>query len=596
MALENLQSVFNDLSKNIKDDFGGPHGQGVHGGLTNEFPSTPHYEHSVFGNISENISIGDELEDNSTAGKITLDDSGTVDYTPLVGQGTGLFGGINTFSQLLDDNINKRKFDTSPLGKNQQLGLGAYTFDTLYNTDHTAVINRPVIDTGKKDHEGNSIYINTGRVGAGDLSKLNIKGYSDSFRDGLLGGKEPYIVNEIGSKTNSIGNNRDLIPFTAALEDVSRLAKFYTSPAGLAFTTKENITNYAIGSVPNNNPLPRMFGYRDPFAKDLNTSSKLLVPPVNNPVQGNTGFLNFTNQFRDLGSQIASLRKPFTVEYSKRHTLSLPYGFLGDNFRKIKFTNPITGDEDEDRDILDRPFFKKPRFLGLGQGPGNRKLNNGSGYANTDSVSDSGVIKSVGTDALGNEAVPEDFPLASTVSVQDGDFYVRIRDLRDNTYIYFRGYVTGITENVSPSFTPINYIGRSEPVYMYERAERDLSFNLRVYPANITQQDKMYEKIEKLTSLAYPEYLPETNNNSLVRMKAPFTELYMAHIGSRVTGQFGFIKSITYTVNETGDWDALDKLPRLFDIAISYQILHRKSPSINTKFYRANTNPVEDFF
>ena len=75
-------------------------------------------------------------------------------------------------------------------------------------------------------------------------------------------------------------------------------------------------------------------------------------------------------------------------------------------------------------------------------------------------------------------------------------------------------------------------------------------------------------------------------------MKAPFTELYMAHIGSRVSGQFGFIKSITYTVNETGDWDALDKLPRLFDIAISYQILHRKPPSINTKFYRANTNPV----
>ena len=76
-----------------------------------------------------------------------------------------------------------------------------------------------------------------------------------------------------------------------------------------------------------------------------------------------------------------------------------------------------------------------------------------------------------------------------------------------------------------------------------------MSFNLRVYPANITQQDKMYEKIEKLTSLAYPKYLPETDNNSLVRMKAPFTELHMAHIGSRNKGQFGFIKSISYTVN-----------------------------------------------
>ena len=112
-----------------------------------------------------------------------------------------------------------------------------------------------------------------------------------------------------------------------------------------------------------------------------------------------------------------------------------------------------------------------------------------------------------------------------------------------------------------------------------------MSFNLRVYPANIEQQDRMYEKLEKLTSLAYPAYLPESDESSLVRMKAPFTELYMAHIGSKAKGQFGFIKSISYTVNESGDWDALDAIPRLFDIAIGYQILHRKPPSIKTKFY-----------
>ena len=114
-----------------------------------------------------------------------------------------------------------------------------------------------------------------------------------------------------------------------------------------------------------------------------------------------------------------------------------------------------------------------------------------------------------------------------------------------------------------------------------------MSFNLRVYPANIEQQDRMYEKLERLTSLAYPSYLPESNDSSLLRMKAPFTELYMAHIGSKAKGQFGFIKSISYTVNESGDWDALDALPRLFDIALSYQILNRKPPSIDTKFYRA---------
>ena len=106
----------------------------------------------------------------------------------------------------------------------------------------------------------------------------------------------------------------------------------------------------------------------------------------------------------------------------------------------------------------------------------------------------------------------------------------------------------------------------------------------------------MYEKIDYLTSLAYPKYLggefdPWTGIKTSVRMQPPFTELYMAHIGSRKKGQFGFIKSISYTVNETGDWDALQALPRLFDIAISYQILNKKPPSMSD-----DGTPIGNFY
>ena len=64
----------------------------------------------------------------------------------------------------------------------------------------------------------------------------------------------------------------------------------------------------------------------------------------------------------------------------------------------------------------------------------------------------------------------------------------------------------------------------------------------------------------------------------------------MAHIGSRAKGQFGFIKSLSYTVNEAGDWDVDTNLPRLIDVAISYQILgdgtrSRRTPSKFTTFY-----------
>ena len=212
------------------------------------------------------------------------------------------------------------------------------------------------------------------------------------------------------------------------------------------------------------------------------------------------------------------------------------------------------------------PVIGRPTpFIDLAKGPGETNY--------IDLVS----LQPVSTAEVDDQIAPE----------KRGDFYVKIKDLRNGNIIYFRGYVTGITENVSPSFSSANYIGRSEPVYMYERAERDISFSLKVYPANFTEQKIMYDKMDKLTSLAYPEYAQDVDNDSLTRMKPPFTELYMAHIGKRDRGQFGFIKSISYTVNEQGDWDALRVLPRYFDMAISYQILSKKPPALGDNFYGA---------
>ena len=211
------------------------------------------------------------------------------------------------------------------------------------------------------------------------------------------------------------------------------------------------------------------------------------------------------------------------------------------------------------------PVIGKPSpFFDLSRGPGETNY--------LDFVSSQPVSKTEVDDTIAPET--------------KGDFYVKIKDLRDNKLLYFRGFVTGITENVSPSWSPTNYIGRSEPVYMYERAERDLSFNLRVYPANHLEFMVMYDKLEKLTSLAYPAYAFDESFDGQTRMKPPFTELYMAHIGTRKEGQFGFIKSISYTVPGESDWDALRVLPRLFDINISYQILSKKPPSMNSNFYK----------
>ena len=45
--------------------------------------------------------------------------------------------------------------------------------------------------------------------------------------------------------------------------------------------------------------------------------------------------------------------------------------------------------------------------------------------------------------------------------------------------IWFRAYLSGITDSISPNWESSTYIGRSEPVYTYTNTEREIGFNLK---------------------------------------------------------------------------------------------------------------------
>ena len=88
--------------------------------------------------------------------------------------------------------------------------------------------------------------------------------------------------------------------------------------------------------------------------------------------------------------------------------------------------------------------IKPSPFFGLGDGqaiPQPYKKNN-------DQISLASLAQSPG--GTGENPLESD----GDSFIRVGDFYVRIKDLRDGQFIYFRGFVTGITENVNPSFTP----------------------------------------------------------------------------------------------------------------------------------------------
>ena len=77
----------------------------------------------------------------------------------------------------------------------------------------------------------------------------------------------------------------------------------------------------------------------------------------------------------------------------------------------------------------------------------------------------------------------------------------------DNSRIQFRGTISGLSENFSPSYSEIKYSGRAEPVYVYDSFKRDISFNFKVYPTSRVEMKPIWKKLERLSTYTMPRYL-----------------------------------------------------------------------------------------
>ena len=194
-------------------------------------------------------------------------------------------------------------------------------------------------------------------------------------------------------------------------------------------------------------------------------------------------------------------------------------------------------------------------------------------------------------------------------NIQEGmPFY--FKDLRDNTYIFFRAYIEGLTENVSPTYAIHNYIGRSEPVYTYERGEREISFTLKLVAQTKSELRSMYAKMDRLTSLCYPQYTSddgEYDDPYGNRMKPPLTKLRYGELyGSPNNELKGYSKSLNYSVDQSSTYetgypspgpgkndgsdrdikrrDREGRVPRHMLVTIGYQVIHAKAPRLSDDF------------
>ena len=160
----------------------------------------------------------------------------------------------------------------------------------------------------------------------------------------------------------------------------------------------------------------------------------------------------------------------------------------------------------------------------------------------------------------------------------------RIRDAVNGNWINFPALVTGITDNSQASYSPINYIGRPEAVYVYQNRTRSVSFNLKVVAFSEEDLEINWVKIDKLKGLTQPEYKPffnegDTETGEETRPVAPY--IYLT-IGDMFINTPGFFESVNITIPDASSWEIIDgkQFPHMCDISLSFTYIGKELPTM----------------
>ena len=133
---------------------------------------------------------------------------------------------------------------------------------------------------------------------------------------------------------------------------------------------------------------------------------------------------------------------------------------------------------------------------------------------------------SVNNDGAGsripNEVVKE---IEDRLDAEYVPFY--IQDLRTNEIISFHAFLSSLSDTITPNFNSTPGYGRMDPVQIYSDTKRSVSVSFTLMATSKEDFDAMWYKINKLTTLVYPQWSQGTkvsNNDENVFIQ-PFSQV-----------------------------------------------------------------------
>ena len=168
----------------------------------------------------------------------------------------------------------------------------------------------------------------------------------------------------------------------------------------------------------------------------------------------------------------------------------------------------------------------------------------------------------------------------------DDSIVFKIKIMNTKELIVLRAFITSISDNVTPNWSSINYVGKPDPVYIYKGAERKMSVNFSLISFTKEEHTALWKKANKLVGLNYPTYAQLTGKGK--RMMPPMVRLT---IGDYVSDQPGFFEKVDVKPRDNSSWEVEKgkQLPHHLDIETNFTYIGDYLPDLeNPKFYNVD--------
>ena len=107
-----------------------------------------------------------------------------------------------------------------------------------------------------------------------------------------------------------------------------------------------------------------------------------------------------------------------------------------------------------------------------------------------------------------------------------------IHDIRTNEIISFHAFLTQLQDNITPSWSDSTGYGRMDPVQIYTSTKRTVQVGFWIVATSKEDFDQMWYKINKLTTMVYPQWTQGTKVTSIDVDDSTFVQPFSQVIGA----------------------------------------------------------------